>query len=194
MYRHRRRPTDWIELANKPHLVRHSSPRNRIGVVIALAAVLLGPGIAYSIVHHSFVSPMVHLGSGPTVSQGKGAASPPVPTSAAPEPPSTTTLPVARILVLVANGSDHAGAAGRTTSAVTGLGYQVAPATNATVSVPETTIYFLPGDGAEASTLGAALTNRLGAMPVVATMPPSPPVGSLAGAQLLVVLGANEEI
>jgi len=188
-----RSSSDWDELADVP--VQPLSPLwRRICFGAVVGALFLGPGIAYSVVHRT---------ASPSDARGE-AASPPAKgppatvrrqaPSLAPATAAPATIPAGQVLVLVANGSDHGGAAARTTAVIAALGYRTAAAVNAILPASQSTVFYQPGYGAAATALSSSLAGRLGTAPGAAAMPARPPVTSLAGAQLLVVLGSDERI
>jgi hypothetical protein len=186
---HRRKIADWIELEGISSRGPSLRPWKRVGSAVTLAIVLLAPGISYGITHHA-ASPPLRRQMGSSASP-KGIPSPSTVPLTSKAAPTTTTVAA---VVLVANGSGHGGAAGRTTGIVSALGVATAPPANATNLVAQTTIYYLPGFATQASALSAGLAGRLGMTPPVASMPASPPVTSLAGAQILVLLGSDEKL
>jgi len=108
------------------------------------------------------------------------------------EAPTTTTNVVLRspaeLTVLVANASGVRGAAAALTAEVGAAGYVMADPIDATDNAATSEVNFVAGFDGEAGDLAA----RLG-LPAasVAPMPDPPPVADLAGAQLVVVVGAD---
>ena len=107
------------------------------------------------------------------------------------EPTDATLHPAAEVRVLVANGTNVAGAAGDyKDNLVASAGYNGLPAANATNQgqVTATLVHYEEGYGVDArqiaSTIGAAAENVL-------PMPESPPVADLADAHVLIVLGTD---
>jgi hypothetical protein len=105
----------------------------------------------------------------------------------------TTTLASrapADVPTIVLNGSGVPGAAGRYSEFLAGLGYTLTnPAgDNADANTDTTLVYYVPGFEAEA----AALVTAIGAPDTVvpATLPTAPP-GPIAGASVVIVLGAD---
>jgi hypothetical protein len=109
------------------------------------------------------------------------------------EETTTTTLASrapADVPTIVLNGSGVPGAAGRYSEFLAGLGYTLTnPAgDNADANTDTTLVYYVPGFEAEA----AALVTAIGAPDTVvpATLPTAPP-GPIAGASVVIVLGAD---
>jgi hypothetical protein len=109
------------------------------------------------------------------------------------EETTTTTLASrapADVPTIVLNGSGVPGAAGRYSEFLAGLGYTLTnPAgDNADANTDTTLVYYVPGFEAEA----AAVVTAIGAPDTVvpATLPTAPP-GPIAGASVVVVLGAD---
>lgn len=106
--------------------------------------------------------------------------------------PTSTTLPAARppsqVKLLVANATSVSGAAGRLDSSLKAAGYNTLAPTNASSAASSSTVYYIAGYKAEAAAL--AVTLGLGASAVLA-MPSTPPVASLGGADLVVVVGPD---
>jgi hypothetical protein len=105
--------------------------------------------------------------------------------------PPTTTVPARApkdVKVIVANASAVKGAAGKVNEGLKPLGYNVlAPANAATA--PASSVYFTPGYDREAAAIAAAL-----AFPATAVKPlPAPsPVADIKGANVVVVIGADQ--
>ncbi|MEM7286573.1 MAG: LytR C-terminal domain-containing protein [Actinomycetota bacterium] len=99
--------------------------------------------------------------------------------------------PPAEVRVLVANGTTVAGAAGRTADELqTNRGYNGLTPTNTIsgVSVESSAIYYAAGYELDARQIAQILN---AAPEAVAPMPSDPPVGDLAEAHVLVVLGPD---
>jgi hypothetical protein len=114
-------------------------------------------------------------------------------TDDAAEETTTTTLASrapADVPTIVLNGSGVPGAAGRYSEFLAGLGYTLTnPAgDNADANTDTTLVYYVPGFEAEA----AALVTAIGAPETVvpATLPTAPP-GPIAGASVVIVVGAD---
>jgi hypothetical protein len=105
----------------------------------------------------------------------------------------TTTTPATlrapeNVKVLVANGTATSGLAGRITETLHAKGYNTLTATDASTKPAASIVYFQPGYGPDA----ASLASKLGLLPsAVSAMATPPPVANLAGAQILVVAGAD---
>jgi hypothetical protein len=112
-------------------------------------------------------------------------------TTADTEATSTSTTAATRspaeVKVLVANGSDVAGAAGRVKDELAAKNYNVLAATDATGTASASVVYFNEGFEAEA----AALAAQFPTPPAVQPMPAQPPVSDLRGADVLVVIAAD---
>lgn len=104
----------------------------------------------------------------------------------------TTTAPArpkAEVKVLVANGAGIRGLGLATTNALKGVGYTTLTPTDATVSIPKTSIQFAEGYEADAREVAGALTLP----PTVVTRLSSPPVAAadLGDAKVIVILGED---
>jgi hypothetical protein len=115
-------------------------------------------------------------------------------------PPTTvppTTVPAMTYdgaTAVVANASTVNGAAGVLTTALTGKGFTLAQATNASEKRAETVVYYLDGDTA-ALAVGTSIASLLGAGTTVQPMPSPPPVQDGALPQevtVLVMLGSDK--
>jgi len=104
----------------------------------------------------------------------------------------TTIAPAApteEITVLVANGSGVAGLAGQTTEQLASEGFDTIAATDATPpSVAKTAVYAVSDNEADAAEVAKALGLPAS---VVGPLPRPLPVGSVATATVVVVLGAD---
>jgi hypothetical protein len=90
--------------------------------------------------------------------------------------------------VLVANGTDVSGLAGRVATKLRVAGYDTLASTNASIKVQATSVFYVPGFQADAE----AVANTIGAPPsAVKAMPAQLPVGSLGGADVLVLAGPD---
>lgn len=117
---------------------------------------------------------------------GNGASADTTTTTSTTAPAPVEPRPAAEVEVLVANGSDTAGAAGTFTDHLAGLGYNMVPATDTTEKpAPAAVVYFATGFEAEARAVAQQLGLGEGA---VQPMPDQPPVADLAAAEVLVVL------
>ena len=108
-------------------------------------------------------------------------------------PPATTTTARARakadVKVLVANGAGIRGLGLATTNALKGVGYTTLTPTDATVTIPKTSIQFAEGYEADAREVAGALT-----LPAtIVTRLSSPPVAAadLGDAKVIVILGED---
>lgn len=109
----------------------------------------------------------------------------------------TTTVPPMTYdgaTAVVANASTVNGAAGVFTTALTGKGFTLAKATNASEKRADTVVYYVDGDTA-ALAVGTSIASLLGAGTSVQPMPTPPPVQDGALAQevtVLVMLGSDK--
>ena len=179
-------------------------------LVIVLSSVILGKTQASGAVNKKTVQPIpMPMPPGPTsssvVSSGKTSG----PTSAtvtnqnktaqhgtantaqhktAPKDTTTTTLPLvqpSQVTVMVANGTSVAGAAGKVVNELTSLGYKNGKAVNASTLESASAIYYMPGYQPNAQSIASFLQIRSSPQ----TMPANPPVSSVQGIDILVVLG-----
>ena len=107
------------------------------------------------------------------------------------ESPGTTAAPAARppaeVTVIVANTTTVSGAAGAMSDTLAGLSYQTAGPTDADPELQNTQVLFAEGFQAEAAALAAAIQ----APPESVQALPDPPPVDPAGAQVVVMLGAD---
>jgi hypothetical protein len=109
----------------------------------------------------------------------------------------TTTVPSMTYdgaTAVVANASTVNGAAGVFTTALTGKGFTLAQATNASEKRADTVVYYVDGDTA-ALAVGTSIASLLGPGTSVQPMPTPPPVQDGALAQevtVLVMLGSDK--
>ncbi len=108
-------------------------------------------------------------------------------------PPATSTTtrarPKAEVKVLVANGAGIRGLGLATTNALKGVGYTMLTPTDATATIPKTSIQFAEGYEADAREVAGALT-----LPAtVVTRLASPPVAAadIGDAKVIVILGVD---
>ncbi|MGH9301184.1 MAG: LytR C-terminal domain-containing protein [Acidimicrobiales bacterium] len=140
---------------------------------------------------------VLNVSGRPTVVSGTTTAThvtTPPPATHTSVPPTTprTTVPQARppsqVKLLVANGTNTAGAAGRVSTSLKSAGYNTLAPANSSAPATSSVVYYITGFHAEAASLAATL--GLGNSAVVA-MPAPPPVASLGAADLLVVVGPD---
>jgi hypothetical protein len=117
-------------------------------------------------------------------------------TTSAPAETTTTVPPMTYdgATAVVANASTVNGAAGVLTTALTGKGFSLAQATNASEKRADTVVYYVDGDTA-ALAVGTSIASLLGAGTTVQPMPSPAPVqdGALAeGVTVLVMLGSDK--
>ena len=108
---------------------------------------------------------------------------------AEPPPPPDPTHDPAEVRVLVANGTDVCGAAGRLTTSLSVRGFNVLPATNADSAANASAIYYLEGYGADAGVVASLLTGVDSSQ--VLPMPASPPTAP-GDAHVVVHIGADD--
>lgn len=111
-------------------------------------------------------------------------------TSVPPVIPTTSPArPKAEIKVLVANGAGVRGLGAATTNALKALGYATLTPTDATTTIPKTSVQFVEGWEAEGREVAGALTLP----PAVATPLASPPVAAadIGDAKVVVILGQD---
>lgn len=102
---------------------------------------------------------------------------------------STTEAAEEGTLVLVANGANQAGVAGRLSGTLEQADFNVAPPANATVDASTSTVFFRDGFEDEA----AEVAELFDPQPATAPMPDPPPVaaGDLADANVILVAGTD---
>jgi hypothetical protein len=144
--------------------------------------VLLAGGIGLLVLKNGFADSGGSTSpSSPTTTAATGTT-----TTAAGATTQPTTVPAnAPYTVLVANGSGIQGAAARVTNFLKTKQIQTLPPVDASQkNFAETVVYYTPGYQAQAQ----AVAQQLGGVQVAA-MPNPPPVASLGGANVLVVVG-----
>jgi hypothetical protein len=103
----------------------------------------------------------------------------------------TTTLATrspSEVAVVVLNGTSVGGAAGKYSTALASAGYQMLDPSDAATKIPATQVFFTPGFELEA----AAVALAAGAPGTVTpTALPTPPPGEVAGANVVLVIGAD---
>jgi hypothetical protein len=96
------------------------------------------------------------------------------------------------VKVLVANGTNTAGAASRVVQPLTAAGYNVLAPTDATKAAKASTktsvVYFTPGYDQDARVIAVRIGLQQTA---VQTMPAAPPVSNTQGANVIVVIGPD---
>jgi len=152
--------------------------------------------IAIAVVLGVVLLQVVDTGNGGPVGDGgakaTGATSKSSTTTTAPPTTASTTVavrPPGEVHVLVLNGSGAAGAAGRLTNALKADGYVTGSTPLAPVDTTRrqgTVVFFRPGFDAEA----AAVAAKVAAGTPTEALPDPPPAGTVAQAEVVVVLGA----
>lgn len=152
------------------------------GIALIVVAVLLGV-----ILLRATDSPEVgDVDTGPLA--GARTTTTSAPTASAPSTTTTTALDPSTIIVLVANGAGVSGLAGDLTTSVAEAGFETVDATDVLGDDVETsTVYYTSGfqQGAE------AVAELFDGVPDVAVLPDPAPVADLAGANVVVVAGAD---
>jgi hypothetical protein len=188
-------------MVTTPRSIKEPAVRSMTGrtVAITAVAVLLGGGVLYKGFHKPAKLSTNANGTTQTIAPKspttvKGAPTTTVTTVAggvattAP-PIVATTLPVnASVALLVANGAEKAGIAGRVGTILQTKGYSgvLSPATNATAVSSTSAVYFTAGNDRLAGLVGKDLK-----IAAVTAMPPTAPVKELRSAGILVVLGTD---
>ena len=112
------------------------------------------------------------------------------PTTTKPKSSTTTgpTTPPAKVTVLVANGSTVSGEATRITAQLHAAGWDTLPPVNSATNVSSSTVYYAPGFQPSATSIAASL-----GVPASQVQPlsSSVPVSSVAGADVVVVIGPD---
>lgn len=91
-----------------------------------------------------------------------------------------------QVSVLVANATTVTGAAGRVTSTLSQRGYHTLPPVNATTHATTTSVYYVSGYSQPALSIASVLSL---ASSDVSVMTSNPPVSTLDGTDVLVVVG-----
>lgn len=103
----------------------------------------------------------------------------------------TTTLAEklpAEVTVIVLNGTSVGGAAGKYSTALGTVGYQMLEPGDAPTNVPATQVFFTPGYEQEAAAVALAAGAPATVTPAAL---PTPPPGEVGAANVVVVLGAD---
>jgi hypothetical protein len=126
----------------------------------------------------------------PVVVGGERPRSTSAPSDTAASPATTVaTRQPSQVKVIAANGTDTKGLAGRFTDLLKAAGYNVLAPTDTTKKpVATSAVYFSPGFETDARAVAAALKLPAGS---VQALPATPPVSSVQGANVLVVLGSD---
>lgn len=118
------------------------------------------------------------------------ATTPGTATTTAPGPSTTTgaTTPPSHVTVLVANGSTVSGEATRISTQLHTAGWDTLPPVNTATNVSSSTVYYAPGFQASATSIASSL-----GVPAARVQPlsASVPVSSVAGADVVVVIGPD---
>lgn len=189
-------------MAMPPRPQKEAAPRSMTGrtIAITLVALVLGGYVLNKGFHKPAKISTGSSGAAVTVAPG-GSAKPTTTvkgavTTAAPGAVTTTativaptTAPVnASVALLVANGAEKAGIAGRVSAVLQTKGYTgvMAPPTNTLAVVSTSTVYFTAGNDRLAAVVAKDLK-----IATVAAMPPTAPVKELRNAGILVSLGTD---
>ncbi|MCY4631132.1 MAG: LytR C-terminal domain-containing protein [bacterium] len=105
-----------------------------------------------------------------------------------PPPPPPPTRSPDQVRVLVANGTDTCGAAGRLATALSAQGFNVLPAVNADISAEISAVYYVEEYGADAGIVASKIQVDLSQ---VLPMPASPPTAP-GDAHVVVHIGADD--
>lgn len=103
-------------------------------------------------------------------------------------PTTTTTIPPSSVTVLVANGTQVNGLAGRTTTTLKADGWGTLAAVNATAQVTKSMVYYVAGFEQPAAAVAAALGLASG---IVAPYTAGVPVATVGSAKVVVVAGPD---
>ena len=158
------------------------------GIALIIAAVLLGVVLLRATDGSDLDSVAAGSDDDPT-EERTGSTDDETDTSVDPEQ-TTTTLPPPRdpaeVTVLVANGANIAGLAGRISDTLKGANFVTIEPTNTAEAQQESTVFFTPGYEPEA----AAIAELLGGTQTAA-LPDPLPVESIGNANILVVAAAD---
>lgn len=189
-------------MAMPPRPQKEAAPRSMTGRTIAITLVALVLG-GY-VLNKGFHKPAkISTGTAaPTATVAPGGAAKPTSTikgattaasgasvTTAPVIVAPTTVPVnASVALLVANGAEKAGIAGRVSAVLQTKGYTgvMAPPTNTLAVVSTSTVYFTAGNDRVAAVVAKDLK-----IATVTAMPPTAPVKELRNAGVLVALGTD---
>ncbi len=158
-------------------------------------ALLLGVAVILGIILLQQFDNDIDTGGGPVAAQSvpddedRTTTTRRVELTVAPTTTASPARPKAEVKVLVANGAGVRGLGAATTNALKALGYTTATPTDATATIPKTSIQFVEGWEAEGREVAGALTLP----PTVATRLASPPVAAadIGDAKVIVILGED---
>jgi hypothetical protein len=152
-------------------------------VAVGLGALVLAKGLPGS--NKVSTAPGGSTGGSATTKAPKGGTT--TTTAASTTPPPTTALNVAGTKILVANGAQVDGIAGRVTAKLKEKGYSTEAPTNTPTPASATVVYALPG----AEEVAKKVAADLGIAAAPAAMPAAKPVADIKTAQVLVVIAAD---
>jgi LytR cell envelope-related transcriptional attenuator len=162
-----------------------------VGKAVALVAVAVV--IGGLLLRHNGGGTVVAAGGTPTTAKpAKSTSTTPTTSTGGPATVTPTSAAVrapSSVKVLVANGTSVGGAATRFSDKLHAAGYDTLSPTNTTArGVTATVVYYAPAYQKE----GAAVAQQLGAATsAVQPLPAQPPVASLNGASILVIVGQD---
>ncbi len=166
--------------SDPPHSQGSPLPVGKVAVLLALfvvaTAVLVGQ------VH----PPATATGGGSTSTTATGA--PGAPTTTAPGATTVATTPPSQVAVLVANGSTVSGEATRIAAQLHAAGWNTLAPVNTATNVSSSAVYYASGFQPSAASIASAL-----GIPATRVLPlsASVPVSSVAGADVVVVIGPD---
>jgi hypothetical protein len=169
----------------------HSAGTHAVKAVLLVGIAVL---IGVIVLHRNAAGPVTVAAVSSTTTRFAPTTTTPSPATSAPGAPSSTSAttaaarPPSSVKVLVANGTDIAGLAGRVATKLRVAGYDTLASTNASVKVQATSVYYAPGYQADAEAVATAIGAPPGA---VKAIPAQLPVGSLSGANVLVIAGPD---
>lgn len=189
-------------MAMPPRPQKEAAPRSMTGrtIAITLVALVLGgyvlnkgfhkpakistgsSGVTITVAPNGTAKPTTTVKGATTIAGGAPA------TTAAPIVAPTTAPVNASVALLVANGAEKAGIAGRVSAVLQSKGYTgvMAPPTNTLAVVSTSTVYFTAGNDRLAAVVAKDLK-----IATVTAMPPTAPVKELRNAGILVSLGTD---
>nr|MBA2282106.1 LytR C-terminal domain-containing protein [Acidimicrobiia bacterium] len=154
-----------------------------LGAAVLVGVVLLGKGLESGVVPSTASTPSEEADGGDTDTtattgaDGAGGTTVPTPVSHAP----------AEVRVQVLNGGGPSGSAATSATALTTLAFTALPVGDTSPDVPASIVYFQPGYDAD----GAAVATALGITTPAQPLPATPPTGTPAEANVVVILGPD---
>jgi len=157
-----------------------------IRALIVLALFILATVLLLGSIHPTTSTATAGAAGAAGSSGSSGGTTPSTTTTTTRPVPTTTTIPAARVPVMVANATSVPGAAGAVRSKLVPGGWDLLPPVDATAHLPASSVYYLAGFEPQAKSIAASL-----GLPATAVLPytTAAPISSIGAAQVLVMVG-----